>query len=295
MTVLILGASGMLGHQMWRGFRKRFDTHVTLRGSLAPFAPLHLFEPERTIPNVSAEDFDSVMAAFTKVRPEAVINCIGVIKQQPLAKDPIAALTVNSVFPHRLARLCQASGCRLIHVSTDCVFSGRKGNYEETDLPDAEDLYGQSKRWGEVSGPGCLTLRTSIIGHELGTRHGLLEWFLARQGQSVRGFRRAIFSGLTTLALTELIARVLTEHRGLEGVWQVAAAPINKFDLLTLIRSVYRLGVTIEPESATVCDRSLCDRKFREATGWSAAPWRTMLEAMRLDHYDWAQPLAVPA
>src|SRR5207253_2340396 len=155
--------------------------------------------------------------------------------------DPVVCLSINSLFPHRLARLCHAAKARLIHVSTDCVFSGRKGNYTEADQPDAEDLYGRSKLLGEVQGPGCLTLRTSIIGRELDTRQGLVEWFLSNQGRKVKGYRRAIFSGLTTDALSELIGRIILNHPDLEGLWHVASAPINKFELISLVRDVFKV------------------------------------------------------
>jgi dTDP-4-dehydrorhamnose reductase len=279
MKVLILGGSGMLGHQLWRVLSARFDTQVTLRR----FDPSlgQLFDPQRTLTGVAAEDFDSVLRAFAKARPDIVVNCIGIVKQQGASKDPVACLTVNALFPHRLAQLCQAAGARLIHVSTDCVFSGKKGDYTETDFPDAEDLYGRSKLLGEVQGPGCLTLRTSIIGRELQTRQGLIEWFLSNVGRSVAGYRNAIFSGLTTGALSALIAQAIEKWPGLEGLWHVAAEPISKFDLLRLARSAFHVDITIVPDDGFRCDRSLCAAKFQRATGWTARPWPEMIADMR--------------
>jgi dTDP-4-dehydrorhamnose reductase len=281
MKVLILGGSGMLGHQLWKVLSPRFDTFVSLRRTTAFLGGI--FDRQRIIAGVAAEDFDSVIQAFAKVRPDAVVNCIGVVKQQGASKDPIACLSVNSLFPHRLARLCQASGSRLIHVSTDCVFSGKRGNYTESDFPDAEDLYGRSKLLGEVQGPGALTLRTSIIGRELQTQQGLIEWFLSNAGKTVSGYRKAIFSGLTTGALAELIAGLITNYPHLEGLWHVAAEPINKFDLLTLVRQIFEVDIDIVADERFFCDRSLCDARFRAATGWSPRSWPEMIGALRED------------
>jgi dTDP-4-dehydrorhamnose reductase len=212
-----------------------------------------------------------------------VINCIGVVKQREAAKDPIACITVNALFPHRLAKLCQASGTRLIHFSTDCVFSGARGHYREEDRPDAEDLYGRSKLLGEVTGPGCLTIRSSIIGRELHCRQGLVEWFLSQKGKSISGYRKAIFSGLTTGAMSRLLGEVLTRYRHLEGVWHVAAEPISKYDLLQLVRTAFAADVDIEPTDTFRCDRSLCAARFRAATGWSPLPWPRMIADLRND------------
>lgn len=279
MKVLILGGSGMLGHQLYRKMRERFDTYATVR-RISSSLPSY-FDPLKLVEGVDAVDFDSVIQAVGKVHPDVVVNCIGVVKQQSSAKDPITCLSINSLFPHRLARLCQAVRARLIHVSTDCVFSGKKGNYSEGDFPDAEDLYGRSKLLGEVHGAGGLTLRTSIIGRELGTRQGLVEWFLSNQGKKVNGYRKAIFSGLTTVALSELIARIITSHPELNGLWHVASEPINKFELISLVRDIFAADIAIEPEDQFFCDRSLCDSRFRSATGWAPPEWPAMIQAMR--------------
>jgi dTDP-4-dehydrorhamnose reductase len=279
MRVLILGGSGMLGHRLWREFSGRFDTYVTLRRR--PAVGGGLFPEDRAVEGVSAEDFDSVVGAFARVRPRAVVNCVGVVKQQGAAKDPVACVGINALFPHRLARLCRAAGARLLHLSTDCVFSGRKGNYSEDDAPDAKDLYGRSKLLGEVTGPGCLTLRTSIIGRELGTRQGLVEWFLGQAGKRVSGYRRAVFSGLTTGALSRLLGDLLADHPRLDGLWHVAAEPVTKYDLLRLVREAFAVDVEIEPDDAFNCDRSLCGDRFRAATGWAPLPWPRMIADLR--------------
>ena len=283
MRVLILGGSGMLGHKLWQTLRPRFDTYVTFRQRASAYARLGVFDTERAVGGVSALDFDSVARAFARVRPEAVVNCIGIVKQDAAATDPLTSIAVNALFPHRLAALCRAAGARLVHLSTDCVFSGRAGNYAEADAQDAGDLYGRTKLLGEVGGEGCLTLRTSMIGRELSGAHGLVEWFLSQRTGRVRGFRRAVFSGFTTEALSGIIAGVVADHPNLSGVWHVAAEPINKFDLLTLVKQTYGLEVEIEPDEAFVCDRSLDGGRFREATGFRPAPWPEMIERMSGD------------
>jgi len=287
MRVLILGASGMLGHKLYQTCATRFDTFGTVRSSAAPLRKLGV--EGRVVESITAANLPAIDVLLADVSPDAVINCIGVVKQDAAAKDPVASISVNALFPHQLARSCRAVGARLIHLSTDCVFSGRKGHYSETDSSDADDLYGRTKLLGEVAGEGCLTIRTSMIGRELAGQHGLLEWFLSNDGGRVRGFRRAVFSGFTTSVLSELICGVIAEHRSLSGMWHVAADPINKFDLLHLIRDAYGLSVDIEPDESTVCDRSLDGSRFRAATGFVAPSWDAMIDSMASDRTPYAE------
>jgi dTDP-4-dehydrorhamnose reductase len=239
---------------------------------------------------VDGFNFDSLTGAFARARPEVAVNCIGVIKQLPTATDPIISLTINSLLPHRLAALCQAAGARLIHISTDCVFSGRQGNYTEADVSDAEDLYGRTKFLGEVSGPGSLTLRTSIIGRELRTASGLVEWFLSQRGQKVRGFTRAIYTGFTTLELSRVIAHLIEAWPSLTGLYQVSSEPINKYDLLCRLAEACRMPVDIEPYAELAIDRSLNSARFRQATGYTPPAWSDMLQELADDptpYPDW--------
>jgi dTDP-4-dehydrorhamnose reductase len=281
--VLVLGASGMLGHKLWQVFASRFNTYITLRQDFDSYALYGLFDPVRTVDNVSVQDCDSVVRAMAAVRPAVAVNCIGIVKQAAAAKDPLTSIWINALFPHRLARLCQIAGCRLIHISTDCVFSGRKGNYSESAVADAEDLYGRTKFLGEVSYDNCLTLRTSMIGREVATSHGLIEWFLGQKGKVIRGYTQAIFSGFTTNALAEIIAQIISEHPNLYGVWHVASEPISKFDLLSLTKQTYGLDIQIEPDETVTVDRSLDAARFRRATDSVPPPWSDMIEQMHQD------------
>ena len=276
--VLVLGGTGMLGHKLWQVLSARMDTHVTVRvGGQAS-----LLDPDRTVLGVSAEAFETVQRAVASVRPDVVLNCIGIVKQAPAARNPIPSISINSLFPHLLAELCRTEGARLIQISTDCVFSGRTGRYTEDDLPDPVDLYGRSKLLGEVADNDCLTIRTSMIGRELRGANGLLEWFLAQEG-SVRGFRRAIFSGLTTSALARLLASVIRDHRGLTGIRHVASEPISKFDLLCMLKDAYCSPLEIVPDDDFVCDRSLDASKFEHETELHAPSWEAMVAELASD------------
>jgi len=283
MRVLILGASGMLGHKLWQGFQDRFETWGTVRSSYHKYARFSLFDPGRLLGGVSASDFDTVVRGFETIQPGVVVNAIGVIKQLPAAQDPIASIEVNALFPHRLAQVCRARGARLIHISTDCVFSGRKGMYKEEDAPDAEDMYGRSKLLGEVSEPNCLTLRTSLVGRELETSHGLVEWFLSNRGQCVQGYTNAIWSGFPTVILAKVIADIIDRHRELSGVYHVSSDPITKYELLCLLRNTYQVPVEIERFPDVSVDRSLDSSRFRAATGYVPPLWPEMVQAMAGD------------
>lgn len=290
MRVLILGGTGMLGHQLWQILRPQFDTWATLRTDFQAVAKYDLFDPQYIINHVDAFDLDSVARAISTVQPSIVINCVGIIKQLPTAKDPITSLVINALFPHKLARLCQVAQARLIHISTDCVFSGRKGMYTEDDVSDAEDLYGRTKFLGEISGPGCLTLRTSIIGRELQTTSGLVEWFLSNRNGAVRGYTQAIYSGFPTIVLARLIVNIIEHNQDLEGIYQVSSEPITKYDLLQLMREAYDIPIQIEPSSDVQIDRSLDSSRFRALTGFVPLPWSAMIQEMAQDpspYEDW--------
>jgi dTDP-4-dehydrorhamnose reductase len=226
---------------------------------------------------------NSVESVFETVRPNVVVNCIGIVKQSALAEDPITTIEINSLFPHRVAGLCEEAGARLVHVSTDCVFSGRSGLYNESDIPDPVDLYGRSKLLGEVEAGHALTIRTSIIGRELDSSHGLLEWFLGQEGKSVRGFTRAIFSGFPTLSLARRLAQLIEAGPSLSGIWHLASEPISKYDLLLLFRDAYDLDVEITRDDDFACDRSLNGSRLTSATGIHVGEWRELIEEMAGD------------
>jgi dTDP-4-dehydrorhamnose reductase len=283
MKVLILGGSGMLGHKLAQELGSRFETWATFRGSVKDYSSSVGFNRGRSVSGVRAEDFESVETALTVAEPDVVVNCIGIVKQDAAAKDRYQSIAINSLFPHQLAKACAKRGIRLIHLSTDCVFSGRRGNYKEDDVCDAEDIYGRTKWLGELDYDHCLTIRTSMIGRELAGSHGLIEWFLSQPGKRVRGFKRAIFSGFTTIALSETMGNIIANHSGLHGVWHVAADPINKFDLLSMVKQAFQVDIEIEPDESFVCDRSLDDSRFRAQTGFTSPSWEQMIDRMPRD------------
>jgi len=293
MRVLVLGGDGMLGHKVYQVLSVAHEVSATFlegRGAWTTFPTYERAPGERLLGGVDALDFHDVVRALARTRPEVVVNCIGIIKQLEEANDPVLTLTLNALFPHRLADLCQASGARLVHMSTDCVFSGRKGMYSENDLTDAEDLYGRSKALGELDRPGCLTIRTSIIGRDFLKQSALLEWFLAQRGGTVKGYRNAVFSGLTTQALARVMGDVIDHHPGLHGICQVASEPITKLDLLNRIRDAMGLDIAIEPFDDPPCDRSLDPARFVALTGYRIPTWDEMVAELAADptpYDDW--------
>ena len=278
--VLVLGATGMLGNAVLRYFarRQQYDVHGCARSRL-PVGQLSAELRDRLTTGVDLENSDQLARVLDDVRPQYVINCVGVVKQLAAAEDPLSAIPLNALLPHRIARLCAIAGSRLVHMSTDCVFSGRKGMYREEDPSDAEDLYGRSKYLGELACPHTVTLRTSMIGHELQSAHGLLCWFL-RQQSGVRGYRKAVFSGLTTVELARVMHDFVLPNASLSGVYHVAGEPIDKYKLLKQIARIYGKSIEITADDAVVVDRSLDASRFRAATGYVPPAWPELIRQM---------------
>lgn len=283
MKVLIIGGAGMLGHKLVQILQKRFAVWTTVRTDTARLANLEIYNPQRVTGNVDVENPGHIERAFAAAEPEVVINAVGIVKQLQTSKDVIKTLKINAIFPHQLAEISEKFGARLITVSTDCVFNGRKGNYREADVSDAEDLYGKSKNLGEIIADNCLTIRTSIIGRELQTSHSLVEWFLGNRGGKIKGFTEAIYSGFPTMVLADIIADVIENKRDLQGLYHISSEPISKFDLLCLLRKFYQVPIEIEPSADLKIDRSLDSTKFRRETNFAPLDWETMIEKMARD------------
>jgi len=280
MRILVLGASGMLGNAVIRILAQNDDFMVfgTLRGS-QPM--LKVIAPSvRLLQGIYVDQQDSLLKAFTESRPDVVINCVGLVKQLANADDPLEAIPINSLLPHRIAKMCELVNARLIHISTDCVFSGQRGGYSESDQPDSHDLYGRSKLLGEVSKSNAITLRTSIIGHELNSANGLVGWFLSQSG-TVKGYRRAIFSGLPTCELGRVIRDEVIPRVNLYGVYHVASEPISKYELLNLIKQKYGKDIEIVPDDFLILDRSLNYDRFREVTNYVPPDWSSLISQMK--------------
>ena len=280
MKILILGVTGMLGNSIFRFLSsdKKFDIFATARNNSArSYFSKDL--SDKLITNVDVENHDSLVEVFNQTKPDIVINCIGLVKQLADANDPLKALPINSLLPHRLANLCKLANSRLIHISTDCVFSGKKGNYKESDFSDCYDLYGRSKFLGEVDYPHAITLRTSIIGHELAGNRSLINWFLSAEG-SVKGFEKAIYSGFPTIELARIIMDFVLPNKELHGLYHVASKPINKLELLKLVAEIYNKEIDIIPSDELVIDRSLDSTRFNEVTGYTPPEWRELVKRM---------------
>lgn len=283
--ILVLGANGMLGHVIFTELSKQkefevYGTVLSLNGFKKFFSP-KLIKMIRD--KVDINNFKSVTKTFTVIKPHIVINCIGLIKQLPSANDAIKAITLNALLPHRLAQLCETKKSRMIHFSTDCVFSGKTGNYKENDLSDAQDLYGRTKFLGEVSYPHTFTFRTSIIGHELASKNGLLEWFLS-QRESVNGFTKVIYSGFPTVEIANILTNSVIPHPELHGVYHISSDPISKYELLKLIAKEYHKEIKFIPYDKKVADMSLDSSKFRKATGYTPPSWPELIKKM-YKHY----------
>jgi dTDP-4-dehydrorhamnose reductase len=278
--VLVLGASGMLGNAVFRFFSCSRGHAAT--GTVRSSNALKLLPEElrgQIVSGVEIYDLDGLTKLFERVKPAVVINCVGLVKQLPGADDPLTAIPMNALLPHRLLAMCKVAGARLIHISTDCVFDGARGMYRESDFADATDLYGRSKYLGELHDPQAVTLRTSIIGPELATAHGLVGWFLAQRGP-VKGFTRAIFSGLPTVELARVIRDFVIPAADLSGLYHVSSAPISKYDVLRGVAREYGHSIEIAPDGELVIDRSLDSSRFRERTGYVAPAWQEMLRVM---------------
>jgi len=280
MKVLILGASGMLGNALFRLYSGYSDMEVF--GTLRSVNSKNFF-PEDLRTNlkcgIDVENMDQLIRIFDVVRPNIVINCIGLVKQVIEANDPLSAIPINSLLPHRIANLCSLVGARFIHLSTDCIFSGSKGFYNEGDVADAKDLYGLSKYLGEVTSDGALTLRTSIIGHELQGNRSLVDWFLS-QNAPIKGYRKAIFSGLPTVEIGRIIKNYVLPNSEIKGLYNLSAEPINKYDLLKLVSEQYKKNINIIPDDTFRIDRSLDSSRFRLDTGFMPKAWTTLVSEM---------------
>ncbi len=290
MQILVLGATGMLGHKMFQTLRESYDdTHAVVRAPLSELSHIELFQRGNVVSGIDAQDLMALSQLIEREKPAVVVNCVGVIKQRNDAKAYIPSLTLNSLLPHHLAAELAKHGGRLIHFSTDCVFSGKRGEYTEHDQSDAEDLYGKSKFLGEVTAPNAVTLRTSMIGRELNHFQSLLEWFLRQKSRHVEGYTRAMYSGLTTNMLSNVVADIIEDEAKLSGLYQVTGNTISKFELLKLIQERFKLPLEVVPDEMVHCDRSMVGDKFKDATGFEAPDWPELIDQLAKDPTPYAK------
>ena len=286
MRILVTGVAGMLGHKMFQVLRSRFPgTLGTVLEDIAspPFNNIDFLQGNDVIRGVDMSDFNRLHGLLSEIQPNYIINCVGIIKQRDEVKRAVPSITINSLLPHKLAEFAEKWGGRVIHPSTDCVFSGKRGGYTEDDLSDAEDLYGKSKFLGELHYDNTLTLRTSIIGRELSEHKSLLDWLLSQTCRTVRGFRRTIYSGVTTIELAEVVTMIIRKFPELSDLYQIVSEPISKYALLCLIKKAYGLPVEIIADDNVFSDRSMKGDKFRLATGYQCPIWPELIQALADD------------
>lgn len=283
MRILVLGANGMLGHKVAQVFSSTFDVYGSVRGTVLSYADLPPFEKVKLVGGLDLSDFNALRELIVAIRPNVVVNAIGVIKQKHETLDSSRMALINSSLPRAVADISAMVGARFLGISTDCVFRGTIGRYTETSTPDADDEYGITKLAGEIVDGNALTIRTSIVGRELTGSHGLLEWFLSHRGGRVKGFRKAIFSGFPTFVLAELLRRVIIDFPDLKGLYHVSSDPISKFDLLGMVNTSFGCGTSIEADDDLRIDRSLDSSRFRKATGFEPEPWAEMVDQMAID------------
>ncbi len=283
MRILILGGTGMLGHKLWQHFSARFpDTFTTIRKNRAFYDACTLFKSDRVIDAVDVNDFPGLTGIMDRIRPNIILNCVGITKRRDEAESAIPAITLNALFPHRLVEWGNKNSAKVVNFSTDCVFDGAQGDYTEESPTNAIDLYGKTKALGEIKGANALTLRSSFIGTELYARTELFEWFLSQTG-TVKGFKNAIYSGLTTRELSRVIEKILVHHPDANGLYNISSDPISKLDLLTLIKEKMNMKVEIVPDEAIRCNRSLDSTKFCNEFVYTPPTWEAMVEELSKD------------
>ncbi|NDF84089.1 MAG: SDR family oxidoreductase [Actinobacteria bacterium] len=278
MKVCVLGAGGLLGHMLIRVLGESFDVYGSTRESATTSSPLAKFLPQgQWIGEVDASKPASINKVFDADNFDVVINCVGLIKQRNSQVTDDEMMSINGEFPHYLAQVANSHGAKVIHISTDCVFSGLTGNYFETETPDPIDVYGKSKLLGELNDTRNLTLRTSHIGRELTTRKSFVDWLLSQRGGRVYGYSHAIYSGLTTRELSRLIGGLMHTNFGVTGLFHVSSEPISKLEIINKLNELLDLQIVVTPDSSVKVNRSLNSEKFQALTSITPTSWDTML------------------
>jgi len=284
MKVLIVGATGMLGYSLFKNLNNA--AHLDVYGTVRTIDGKESFFDDcekKLFKGADVCDLAKFEAIIKEINPAVVINCIGLIKQHNISKQNIDAIAINSLLPHQLSSLCERYSCKLIHFSTDCIFDGKKGLYTENDAPNAQDLYGRSKSLGEVDYAPHLTLRTSIIGHELDSNISLVDWFLSQEGTTT-GFSKAIFSGLPTCVIARLLIEKILPNKNLTGIYQLSAEPIDKFTLLKLIANTYNKQIEVIDSNELQIDRSLNSERLCDALNLEISCWEELILEMHSDY-----------
>ena len=281
MKIYIIGITGMLGGKLFLEFLQ--NRNFKVRGSCRSLTQ-QINKYKKFIDlNCDVKNLEMINKKLVKYKPDLVINCAGVVKQK-IGKnfDEKNTFYVNSIFPHELYKISSKIKSRLIHFSTDCVFDGKKGNYNENFLPNSTDLYGLSKILGEVNYKNSLTLRTSIIGHEFNNKFGLLEWFLS-QKKKCDGFSECYFSGFPTIEIYLILLKIIKNKR-LFGIYHLSSQKISKFQLLSLISKIYKFKISIRKNINLQIDRSLNSNKIKKIIDYKSPPWSKLIKNMYINY-----------
>ncbi len=277
--IIILGSTGMMGSMLTRVLKKdkRFQILCTYRN----FEKVKILNlNQNQLKKINVSNLEDIKKLIIRFKPDYLINCIGLIKQLCNKKNLKETKFLNSTFPKKISKIAEKNKFKIIHLSTDCVFSGKKGNYKEKDTADAEDIYGKSKFNGEVKSKFVINIRTSIIGNELTTSLSLLNWFLKQK--KVNGFNQAYFSGLTTLELSNiLIKKIILNNKFSSGLFHVSGPNISKLILLKLIKKIYKRKTIINIDNNFKIDRSLNSSKFKKITKYKKKSWLVMIKNLR--------------
>lgn len=283
-VIAIIGASGLIGHMLYRQLSQRFDRVVPLLHGRVEDAPTSVpFVEGGAVGEVDVDDFDQLVGVLRGIRADVVLNCAGITKRRAEIHDPVRAIAINALFPHRLASWAAPRGVRVIHFSTDCVFDGASGPYTEESPPTAKDAYGTTKALGEIKAPGSLTIRSSFIGRELAHHTELLDWFLQQAGR-IHGFANVYYSGISTIEMARIVGDMLVEHPDLTGLYQLAMpTPISKYDLLTLARRAFDRDVEIIPDHDVFSMPTLDGSRLAAVVDLGLPSWTEMMEELAAD------------
>lgn len=278
MRLLILGVSGLIGHSLFQTLSSRFEVFGTLHKSKNQYGDIPIFSNQNIIESIDVLEFDVLKGVLSAINPDIILNCVGITKRKDDINNISIAISVNSLFPHRLARWAIENSKRIIHFSTDCVFDGKTGNYSEDSVTTAVDVYGKTKALGEIIYKSSLTIRSSFIGQEIFGKTELLEWFLLQNGKQIKGFRNTLYSGVSTTFMARVIENIITNYPTLSGLYQLAPEqPISKYDLLCIAKEAFDVKVDIIPDDTHIHYPTLDGSKLRRKINLMVPSWKEMM------------------
>ena len=279
MRIIILGASGLIGHKLLQKLSNDFDVYATLHRSKESYGLMPLFSGQNIIDEVDVSDFENVSAILHSVNPNVILNCIGITPRKDEINNLYKVIKINSLFPHQLANWAKVNNKRVIHFSTDCVFNGSTGNYTENSLTTAEDVYGRTKALGEINYSHTLTIRSSFIGQELFGKTELLDWFLNQEGKRINGFTNTLYSGVSTNFMTHVVKTIILNAPELSGLYQLAPdKPISKYELLCIAKRAFDVNIEIIPENEYVHTPTLNGSKLKDNIKINVPSWKEMMK-----------------